>query len=198
MGKSMKLAIIGTAGRREDQQKLTVAHWRMMEIIGQTVATTLKADELISGGAAWADHVAVSLFLKGFVSELTLFLPAALDNAHKEFVQRSGPQDAGRTANYYHSIFSKVRQKNSFEDFESARQKGAIFYVNPAGFKARNSQVAQSADALLAFTFSGGKNPKDGGTADTVRKFLDRRILEKNKELPAFHFDLEGKVLYSI
>lgn len=197
MDKSMKLAIIGTAGRGDDQRKLTLPHWRMIEIVGQTVATTLKADELISGGAAWADHVAVSLFLKGFVPKLTLYLPAAINDFQSDFVS-GRTQDAGSVASYYHSVFSEIRRKNSFEDFSLARQKGAIFHVNPAGFKARNSQVAQSVDALLAFTFSGKQVPKDGGTADTVRKFLDRRVLEKDKKLSAFHFDLEEKILYSI
>lgn len=208
----MKLAIIGTAGRGDDRQKLTPAHWRMMEIIGQTVSVTLEADELVSGGAAVADHVAVSLFLRGFALKLTLYLPAAINNTHTGFIQHANSQDAGKTANYYHSLFYHLSGRDSFADFALAREKGAVFHVNPAGFKARNTQVAEAADALLAFTFSGHKEPKDGGTADTVNKFLGRRKVEEEnlyaanmngacytpREFPAFHFDLENKILHKL
>lgn len=49
------------------------------------------------------------------------------------------------------------------------------------GFFARNSLIAKNCDHLIAFTFSNGESPTDGGTYDTWKK-----TSHKNK----FHLNL--------
>lgn len=203
----MKLAIIGTAGRGDDAHLLTEAHWRMMLCVGQAVAATLDADWLVSGGSSWADQVAVQLFLDGHVKHLNLCLPAPLipwiDGCHFD-----KSYEAGRRLNELHDAFSDVVDYNTIERIVSAQKAGAVVNVNLGGFKARNTDVANLASSLLAFTFSDNGLPADGGTADTWRKFeasvhtMFVKAHEQYQESPcgcscnipdpsvAFHFDL--------
>ena len=59
-----KIAIIGTAGR-DKNYPLSAKHWDFM---CNMVSAELDADDhLISGGAAWADHVAIWAFRRGLV-----------------------------------------------------------------------------------------------------------------------------------
>lgn len=193
-----KLAIIGTAGRREDQGLLTKVHYqRMIDACIKFInhkEMNQKTLELYSGGAAWSDHLAVALVIKGVVppSNLRLFLPAKLEyygfEGENEYQQR-----VADTANYYHKLFSKTIEHNSIDELREVEKQGAILDVIPGGFKARNSKVAQYVNPdghLLAFTFGelNSKQPiwtirsfpgnvtakeaglKDGGTADTFNK----------------------------
>lgn len=203
----MKLAIIGTAGRKEDADLLSQAHWRMMCVIGRTVAVTKGATELISGGAAFSDHVAVQLFLDDDVKLLSLHLPAELRPSG--FTSTSDPYDAGRVANHYHREFSKKVGIDSITQLNQAVGAGAKVSVNLGGFKARNTDVANSADVLLAFTFGKGERLKESGTKDTWDKFLARRAANKleadmngaiNSKGPghAYHFDLNSRKLYLV
>ena len=38
-----------------------------------------------SGGAALADHIAVTLFIEGYINKLTLHLPCEWDSSNKQF-----------------------------------------------------------------------------------------------------------------
>lgn len=188
----MKLAIIGTAGRAEDGEKLTSNYYRSMLTVAQTVKEVIGATTLVSGGAAWADHLAVSLFLQKDVKELALHLPAEFKGG--KFVEDKTQQfDAGGTANHYHQKFKEKAGVNSLSEIQDAILLGADISVNPGGFKARNSDVANEAHAVLAFTFSGEPLPKDGGTRDTWDKFAKK---EKGGLRWAYHFDLISKKLY--
>jgi hypothetical protein len=198
----MKLGIIGTAGRKEDGARLNgnSGYWRTMLAISQAVVTVLKPTELVSGGAAYADHVAVKLFLSGDVNKLTLYLPEHLEKG--KFKEGFDKFHAGSIANYYHSVFSKNEGFDSLAEVYQAVEKGAIIVVNQGGFKARNTDVANSVHSLLAFTFGNGEELKDGGSLDTWNKFLSRRE-SLNKEyvnlgdsMPAFHYCLNKKRLY--
>lgn len=204
----MKLGIIGTAGRGEDAKLLTPAHYRMMVCIAQTVAVTTGATGLVSGGAAYADHVAVALFLDGSVPNLSLHFPVPLKPSG--FTAASfRANDAGGTANYYHAGFSKTCKIDSLTELNQAVGAGAKVSVNLGGFKARNTDVANGSDTLLAFTFGSGAMLKDGGTADTMGKFLARRHNNQyeadmngaiNTKGPghAYHFDLNSRKLYRL
>jgi len=59
------LAVIGTAGR-DRSPLLSVALWEAMKV--DLRARIEPADALISGGAAWADHLAVHAYLSGWCS----------------------------------------------------------------------------------------------------------------------------------
>ncbi len=169
------LAIIGTAGRGDDAKALTVAHWRMMVCIGQTVVTMLECDHLVSGGSAVADHVAVQLFLDGAVKRLTLHLPTSFKHYDNGDAPHFVATDSGARLNQLHAQFSRTANIDSLVQIARAIELGAEVHVNPGGFKARNSDVANAATHLLAMTLAGSCNVAEGGTADTMRKFLARR-----------------------
>ena len=176
------VGIIGTAGRRGDGARLTEGDYRfLVRYIGGAVKPN---DVLISGGAAWADHVAVQLFLDGKVGGLVLHLPAELivGPDGKLTFRNGGFGTAGSTANYYHSLFDKalkVESGFSLKQIQEAIDRGAVVTFGDGtqgneGMKARNSLVARDArDFLVAMTFDPNmktQTPRDGGTADTWRK----------------------------
>ena len=89
------VAIIGTAGRRADAQRLSFAHFTSMvstarAIIRQVLQLSPSQVHLVSGGSSYADHVAVVLYLESVLGQaettadavsetfagLTLHLPA--------------------------------------------------------------------------------------------------------------------------
>jgi hypothetical protein len=197
----MKLAIIGTAGRKDDAKKLSA---NSMKIMKKAVITFLKEHapkdqkvQLVSGGAAWADHVAVQLFLNyPNRTKLKLHLPckfrAELHPGYldtKEFNFRTNP---GGTCNYYHQKCGNQVYASKYatlKEIEKAINAGADVEITH-GLHARNSKVAQEADWLIAFTFGNGAQLKPGGTQDTVNKF---KALEKTK---AFHFDLNSNTMH--
>jgi len=163
------LAVIGTAGRRDDEAKLSAHHWLKMIAAVREVAHIESVTTLVSGGAAWADHVAVHLS-GDFPTKL--FIPAS-------------PKDC-ETARYYHAKFSRVIGRDSFIevlDFPHKEFRGS--------FKERNTHVADAADVFIAMTFGAGPKVKDGGTADTVKKMLQRGVR-------GYHFDLNTLELHSI
>jgi hypothetical protein len=206
----MKLGIIGTAGRKEDGERLKLGHWILMNSVAETLALALNVKGFVSGGAAYADHVAVSLYLKYDKKfSLSLHLPAELTITG--FMQGFDKYDAGRTSNYYHELFSKQIGIDSIQELVCA----ASFCDTTvsADFKSRNTLVANEADVLLAFTFGNGSILKDGGTKDTMEKFWvkrdaeEKRLIELSKtfgvardENPhrAFHYDLNSKRLFEI
>lgn len=173
----MKIGIIGTAGRKDDGPKLTQEVWRYMCEQTEVLLKQYPDSQLVSGGAAYADHIAVEMFRTGYTSKLQLHLPAPFREGR--FLGEYGSD--GATANYYHDLMSKRIGIKSLQDIESAKQHGAEFYFY-SGFKERNLVVGQ-VDLLCAFTFGthssintqndpGWKSPsvaglKDGGTAHT-------------------------------
>lgn len=65
-----KFAIIGTAGR-DKAKPMTRKTWDWML---RTAMEQIPPDShLVSGGAAWSDHIAVALFLMDYAAELTTF-----------------------------------------------------------------------------------------------------------------------------
>jgi hypothetical protein len=189
------LAIIGTAGRKEDKTRLTLDHYERMVPGILLLINHLKLDHkdlhLVSGGAAWADHVAVTFkILMGIPSEqLTLYLPATLGkDGYYGSTERA--QKTADTANYYHREFSRVIQRDTLGELLAERSRGCNLIDGNGSFHARNADVAKSTGTdglLVAFTFgddlsdqrpwTGLEFPadttaeqaglKDGGTAHT-------------------------------
>jgi len=161
------IAIIGTAGR-DKTKPMTKALWSWM--ITDVLSRVPKGAELVSGGAAWADHLAVYLFLSGHASKLTLHLPAPLVDGKFE-----GPScSSGNVATYYHRKFSQViGENNTMRQIEQAgAMKNCTGSFQPAAWNyqamfVRNAIVAAQADEMLAYTFGPGDKPADGGTAST-------------------------------
>lgn len=165
-----KIAIIGTAGRREDKDRMTsdlyvkMAH-HALEWITERFAPSRVT--LVSGGAAWADHVAVSLFLsRHHFQGLNLHFPAPFRNSK---FQEMGFNSPGGIANYYHHLFSLKMGRSrdhTLRMIQAALDRGATNTVS-AGFRQRNRLVGGS-EILLAYTWGPSPHfPKQGGTKDT-------------------------------
>lgn len=161
------IAVIGTAGRDASQPKSKALWQAMCADLRERLTPT---DHLISGGAAWSDHLAVHAFTQGWVSALTLHLPAPL--GPQGFV---GPnKSAASAANYYHQQFSQVIGQDSYAQILSlVNHPGVTLTYEPAApgygaMFARNKKVAAQSNACVAYTFGDADNqPADGGTLNT-------------------------------
>lgn len=167
----MRLAVIGTAGR-DRGAPYTRELWAAMR--ADLHKRIMPSDVLISGGAAWADHLAVDAFLAGRCAGLELYLPAPLQRSRlgcSPWFDGMQPS-SGTTANYYHRRFSHEVGINSLEEIAQAIQRGAIAECEKKahGFKAffrRNAKVAARSEGVIAYTFGEGDEPADGGTLNT-------------------------------
>lgn len=164
-------AIIGTAGR--DKTKPMGVHLYKWMVHHARTHIPIDAD-LVSGGAAWADHVAVSLFLFGHGRSIRLHLPAPFFNG--KFVE-NGHKSAGGIANYYHGLFSQAIGRDTLGQLNELIQRSLVgdtrihIECEPAspglgGMFARNKKVSV-VNEMWAYTFGEGDVPADGGTKNT-------------------------------
>lgn len=177
-----RVAVIGSAGRRDDAVRMNRRLYDAMHAELAAAVRAWGAAACVSGGAAFADHLAVRAFLEGLVGDLVLFLPARF--ACGRYAEGAAANDAGRTANRYHRAFSRACGLDSGAELAEAVRRGARVEVH-AGFKRRNLEVAAACTHMLAFTFGAVREPvdlregdagfrsaalaglKDGGTAHT-------------------------------
>lgn len=174
------VSIIGTSGRTSDPQsgELTLTIFdrmitRARDIISQYYPDPSKV-MLVSGAAAWADHVAVRLYLTGAYAGLKLFVPAKWSD--RKFADtgvvdwRANP---GGTLNYYHRAFSAKIGTDTLSEIGTAVERGAIINAQSGSFHQRNGEVAKAGSLVIAFTWSESGKPESGGTADTWKKIPD-------------------------
>jgi hypothetical protein len=136
---------------------------------------------LISGGAAWSDHIVVLLYLEKYVKNAVIFSPCEWDLKKKRFNDvKKHTHDVGKIANLYHKQFSEKIKKNSLEQIHRAIEKGMIFDTTTYGFKNRNTSVSKS-DYVIAFSWDENK-PIRGGTADTWNKSKTKMKFYTNLE----------------
>ena len=145
---------------------------------------------LISGGAAWSDHLAVTAYLSGACQGLTIFMPCPSFGADPTYSNNwahkfYGSPDAA-IANKYHALFSSTLEIHSLYEIEQAHALGAEL-VPGTDFKQRNSAIAWECERLIAFTF-GAKWPEDGGTLDTWNKCKDPK--------PKLHVNIGDERIY--
>ena len=170
----MRIAIVGTSGRgdnNETENMTSELYAKMLEIAEQYLLKAQELDDavsLISGGAAWSDHLAVSLHLK-YKVPLILHLPCKFTDKFVPGDNSSKQWGTAKTANELHQKFSAVVGFDSLAQLEQV-QKTAIKYGQ--GFLARNTQIVENADWLLAFSWSTSDKKITGGTGDTWRKFI--------------------------
>lgn len=187
-GRVTRVAIVGTAGRGADGCKMTPRLYTSMvntaqRIISNRFGLQTQQVVLVSGGAAWADHVAVKLWLEhlGDFHGLRLHLPCAfVHDSDSPHAYDSGINDwqtnPGRTMNLLHKRFSQTIRSNSLMDLHVVAALGAELDSSVHGFHARNTVVAQS-EYLIAFTWGvSAAVPKDGGTLDTWNKCRGTRV----------------------
>lgn len=172
------IAIIGTAGR-DRRPELTKKLWWEMLKDASSWFTHPNQYKLVSGGAAWADHLAVELYLLSpEIFHLELFLPAPLN---EDGIFEGGRATAGSISNWYHEMFSDVVKFDSRKRILMARDWGAKIHQGEVGpptrFFERNADVAKAAtDGVLAYTWGEGKEPADGGTKHTWGLCSGRKI----------------------
>jgi len=169
------LAIIGTAGRAGLHNLMDDQTFQRMVGKAAEVTRTLDFDGkllLASGGAAWADHVAVNMFRslpERF--DLTICGPCPWDREKKRFHDtgvRNWKTNPGGTANYYHELFRRAARIDGLTQIDECHDFLAGFtYISGDGFHERNKLVVEFADYVLAFTFGQGDEPADGGTLHT-------------------------------
>lgn len=176
------ISIIGSAGRGNDAKHLSEDLYEAMYAEALDTVRRFDIEIAASGGAAFADHIAVSLFLRGDVKGLRLYLPAAFDG--KAYVPNARIQsNPGRTANDYHASFRESCGIDGLAEIAQAIRNGAHVETY-AGFKRRNLEVARCCSHMLAYTFGTAPSAeflpgsdgftaakeaglKDGGTAHT-------------------------------
>jgi hypothetical protein len=190
------LAVVGTAGRGND------AIFLNRDVYIRMVSATVKFIEslgdlnrirLVSGGAAWTDHIVITMVLQRIVrpENVTVFAPSKF--VEGEYYGTGYAERTSRTANHYHREFSKAVGGNTLTEIETAIHMGIHFIPGSGDFKARNTQVARFVSPgghLLAFTMGSNTSRqkpmtihtfgmdddaivgglKDGGTADTWNK----------------------------
>lgn len=179
----MVLSIIGTAGRGR-QPELTLSFWNKLYYHFTQQVQLLKPTALQSGGAAWADHLAVRYGLQHNIP-VVIHLPALL-LPNNGFIDTK----AGRTANYYHHLFSKIIKQDSLKQLYEVIVGDKNSFTISDGFFARNALVA-NCDVMIAYTFgpfssagiqhSTKAGLQDGGTAHTWNL---------SKSLEKYHFSL--------
>lgn len=182
------VGIIGTAGRRSDASKLSEASFEKMCDIASSIIGDRKV-HLISGGAPWADHVAVCLYLYSKLKhDLTIEFPCDfIDGKYVEGQIYDG-YDTGKTSNHYHREFYKKTSIDSISELQQAIEQGAVQHSSK-GFFDRNNKVAK-ADIMIAFTFGNGPKLKDGGTAHTARCYIE------NGGTRLYHHNLNDGITY--
>lgn len=183
--KPFVVAIIGTSTCGKEWLALddvelwqTELYGRMVEkaaaLIEGQFGLPLHKVHLVSGGAAWSDHIAVTLFLAGCVAGLTLYLPCRWEPGDSPKFASNGSgswkTNPGGLANTRHGSFSVGIGRDSLKEIEAARLKGAHIITDYHGFHARNSAIAKDAERLIAFTWGADVAPAAGGTLDTWKK----------------------------
>jgi hypothetical protein len=158
------LGVIGSAGRGNDAARIDRALYDAMYAETLAAMSDFGTRDLVSGGAALADHLAVRAFVEGEASSLTLFLPAAFSNGRYE-ERRGDRNDPGATTNRYHAGFSRSCGVDGLGEIAEAIRKGAHVEVH-RGFKNRNLEVAAASTYLLALTFGSAAAPEDIGPDD--------------------------------
>jgi len=165
----MKIAIIGTAGRDfKINDKLTPELFmNMKSLLNKKMNVIVKLytnDEfiLISGGAAWSDHLAVQLFLENPIYKLILCLPSEFKNG--KYVEE-GFKSPGSISNYYHKNFQRITGINSLLEIQKAIDLGAEIKIF-SGFKKRNIENG-NCDIMFAFSWTETDMPASPGTKHT-------------------------------
>ena len=163
----MRIAIVGFAGGHlpADAPVLTGAHFRVMvqraeQIIGELVGSSWDAVEFVSGGAAWADHVAIRMHLDRPETKLTVWAPCFMRQDGR-FLEKN---NVGRLANRLHHQFSQATGMDSFADLSRVRNS---VDMRCSGFHQRNERIADGCDYMIAFSWASGAEPTEGGTRHT-------------------------------
>src|SRR6185437_11854761 len=89
--KFQNVAIIGSAGRGNDSAKMNKPLFEAMcqearRVISEDWKLRPDHDRLVSGGAAWSDHVAIQIAKGGVFGDIALHLPCKMDMSQNRAV----------------------------------------------------------------------------------------------------------------
>lgn len=137
---------------------------------------------LVSGGAAWSDHLVITLVKEGYVSKdrLTIFSPCNLE--YWGFEATGKGERTASTLNYYHKHFSSTLGYDTVRELYSYKNEQCDFRYCEDNFFVRNAMLAHSLsvdDLAIAFTTGDGKSSQRPWTA---RKF-DGSVLARDSGL---------------
>jgi hypothetical protein len=185
-----RVAIFGFAGGHMSVEHTAQLSGQLFEQMVNRAYTTITElwgldlcrVHLVSGGAAWADQVAVELYNRHQHSSpglaLTLVMPCEWSAGTCRFVDSKGSssswrENPGRLSNSYHERFSRVctgLPRHSQEAIKAAVEAGAKLDCQHRGFHRRNTAIAELAQYALAFSWAEADRPYSGGTLDTFNK----------------------------
>ena len=182
---SASVITIGIIGPTENEKYINTEFFEKMIIKVYDYITTIMKQysncqvQLISGGASWADHVAVEIFKRVHITKklvfplsivgLVLSLPCPFSNGqfydNGKYAWKVNP---GRLANIKHQNFSMIIGRNTLLDITDVIQSENCKVEVYDGFLARNTRIA-NCDILFTFSSQNGE-PTSGGTFDTWKK----------------------------
>ena len=178
---TITIGIVGTAGRKDDEFELSAEKFNQMKTEAKKIIENEQKKGfnivLTSGGAAYADHIAVQLALEDKNLKLKLHTPCEFNTSTKRYYDTGefgSAKNPGGIANALHDKFSRKCGFNSKEQIATAITQGAQISIS-SGFWNRNTEIAKDAEILIALTFGEGAQIKPGGTEDTVKKFLAKQ-----------------------
>jgi hypothetical protein len=168
----VRIAITGSSARQPEDKKLLMKehmewmHNRIRFFI-QLMNLDPKKIMLMSNGSAWADHVAVQLYLTWEFYGIELYLPSKFDIKQRKYINTH----EGRKLNELHSYYNQVTGVNPFDELLRAiHGKDRARVTIKRGYKQRNTLMAGNCDYLIAFTFS-DTVPTRGGTVHTWNRY---------------------------
>ncbi len=159
------LAITGTGGYAPSIHELTRELYAYMLTTTKNHIQTKHPNEhvvLFSGGSAWSHHVALDLFLGGWVKGLVLYLPCAFDLKRKRYIS----SDTGNLMNQCHRLFAEIIGRDTLAEIGLAIHMGARVLVFDGGSK-RNMALAQECDSMICFSWSTDAQPNQGASYET-------------------------------
>jgi len=175
MDSTLRIAIIGTAGRDKTKPLNKNLYFKMALRMVEELSIFCDDIILVSGGAALADHLAVTLFLGGYVAGLELCLPCEFKNGkYADNGSKDWRVNPGYVSNLYHKKFSEALNANTLDEIQQAITKGAVVKVGK-GFHDRNCDITKC-DRMFAFTW-GKDGPVDGVQSIPGIELLPKRYI---------------------
>jgi hypothetical protein len=109
------------------------------------------------GGAAWADHLCVSIFKAEAADYMTMHMPTTFVSQYGRFTETN---HVGSTANHYHERFSRVIGTETLISIAHVLLHPNVDIEVYDGFFKRNIGLGAQVHYLLAYTWGSGKAPK--------------------------------------
>lgn len=170
-----RVGIIGSAGRTtDDRARLSkpglMDEWvsKVEEYVASQGLTKSKVI-LVSGGSAYADHVAVMAFLKGGWGGLRLHLPVRFDTTIGKFVGKTSKEARVAYAiNVLHTHMLVATGIKVFQQLKEVHTQANATILTYDGFLERDRAIAYESRYMIAFSGNGGGVPHPhSGTAYT-------------------------------